>query len=113
MIFIGLLGLFITIVNILVIIVLSRDAFYHNTYGVYKFSLAIADLLVGMIVIPFVLVSRVRTYFYNKMPFRSIGQEPKSEEMLDQTILNVCGIFTVFSIVVSIYTLTSSSIGFG
>ena len=31
--FVLLLGLFITIVNVLVITVLSRDSFYHNTYG--------------------------------------------------------------------------------
>ena len=61
-------------VNILVIMVLSRDAFYHNTYGVYKFSLAIADLLVGVAVIPCVLVSRIRTYFLTPMPFRLSGQ---------------------------------------
>ena len=100
----------ITVANCLVITVLSRDSFYHNTYGVYKFSLAIADLLVGAVVIPFLLAYKVRSYFFMKMPFREIGEIPRSIDGTDQSILNLCGICTVFSIAVSIYTLTASSI---
>ena len=44
------------------------------------------------------------------MPFRALGEPPKSSDYLDSEIFHFCGIFTVFSIVVSIYTLTSSSI---
>ena len=44
------------------------------------------------------------------MPFRALGEPPKSSDYLDAEIFHFCGIFTVFSIVVSIYTLTSSSI---
>ena len=44
------------------------------------------------------------------MPFRALGEPPKSSDYQDAEIFHFCGIFTVFSIVVSIYTLTSSSI---
>ena len=44
------------------------------------------------------------------MPFRALGEPPKSSDYKDAEIFHFCGIFTVFSIVVSIYTLTSSSI---
>ena len=44
------------------------------------------------------------------MPFRALGEPPKSSDYIDSEIFHFCGIFTVFSIVVSIYTLTSSSI---
>ena len=88
--------------------VLSRDSFYHNTYGVYKFSLAIADLLVGAVVLPFLLAYKTRGYFFIKMPFRKIGEIPRSIDATDQSVLNLCGICTVFSVAVSIYTLTAS-----
>ena len=42
--FVLLLGLFITIVNVLVITVLSRDSFYHNTYGSGFYRLNYRDL---------------------------------------------------------------------
>lgn len=106
----ALLSSVITIANCLVITVLSRDSFYHNTYGVYKFSLAIADLLVGAVVLPFLLAYKIRSFFFMKMPFRHIGEIPRSIDSTDQSILNLCGICTVFSIAVSIYTLTASSI---
>ena len=84
--------------------------------------------------IPFIIILKIRHFFINpvskvgcvfqlfaeemlveyevsfQMPFRALGEPPKSSDYLDSEIFHFCGIFTVFSIVVSIYTLTSSSI---
>lgn len=53
--FCGVLALAITVVNVLIILVLSTNSNLQNSQSTYKLSLAAADLLVGVVVLPFVI----------------------------------------------------------
>ncbi|CBY12125.1 unnamed protein product [Oikopleura dioica] len=105
----AILALLITFANVLVILVLSRDNFYHNSYGIYKMNLAIADLMVGLIVLPCLIGLRFHVMFNVKLPWREYGQVPNSADYFDQRTLDVLGFFNVFSLCISILTLTFSS----
>ena len=48
----GVLGFVIAFVNLLIILVITFNTQFHNSQATYKFSLAIADFIVGAIVLP-------------------------------------------------------------
>ena len=48
----GILGLVIAIANLLIILVIAFNSQFRNSQAIYKLSLAAADLLVGVIVLP-------------------------------------------------------------
>jgi len=123
----GILGVIITLVNLTVILVhICNPAFLHSQ-GVYKVSLAFADILVGIVVFPTFISSLVcmttgrqqhadyvdvigyETIDGNLSRNSSIVQVRtpggRYTDFFDQTYLDIVGFSTVLSFSVSIYNL--------
>nr|XP_039254740.1 uncharacterized protein LOC120331682 [Styela clava] len=118
----GILAIMIVIANITVIIVFTTSPKLRNSQAVYKISLGIADMLVGLFVIPTFISSLILLY---KSP-ASMGEimhksQPNSEGTLPRKsggrfsqrfsmeYVDFVGFFTILSLVVSIYTLMMAS----
>ena len=101
--------------NIGVIVVTRSSDSFQNAYGFYKISLAIADLLVGVVAAPiFTLTILVRGLMpaidinYLRMTYKieipSFGFPP-----IVFSLVEIAGIVTTVSILASIFTLSFSS----
>ena len=104
----GVLAFFITTANFLVLLVAFRSAVMNNIPGYFKTSLAVADLLIGVFVLPFAIYNRYVCLF-QPLPYRDEGQEPKVTDYFSQTYVNFTGIVTTVSIFTSVYTLGVAS----
>jgi len=124
----GILGVIITLVNLTVILVhIFKPAFLHSQ-GVYKVSLAFADILVGIVVFP-TLISNLLLVTTGRQKHADyvdvIGYETidgnlsrkssvvqvrapggRLSDFFHQTYLDIVGFFTILSLSVSIYNLT-------
>ena len=105
----GVLAALIVISNFLVLAVAWRTTIMHNIPGYFKISLAIADLIVGLVVLP---GSVYHGFVQNlrPLPIRAEGQMPRVTDFFDQGYLNFVGVFTVWSFSVSVLTLGAASI---
>lgn len=109
--------------NVTVILVFSTSPKLRNSQAVYKISLAIADLLVGIIVIP-TFISSLILLFKSRTTMGTVilntekniaGMEPHYpggyfKQRFTADYLNFVGFFTSLSLVVSIYTLMMASL---
>ena len=124
----GLLSILITLFNLTVILVYIFNPLMRHSQGIYKASLAVADLLVGVVVFPTFISSLARIIFSRNEPGDvvdvrgykiingSLGenlttaqvQNPGGQfsDFFDQVYLDAVGFFTVLSFTVSIYNLT-------
>ena len=105
----AILAAFIVVANALVLAVAIRTTVMNNVPGYFKISLAIADLIVGLVVLPGSVYHHT-TVSLQPLPFRMEGQSPLVTDYFDQIYLNVMGFFTVWSFSVSIYTMGAASI---
>ena len=132
----GILGLSITAANVLIILILSlqpegRMPLLRNSQAIYKLSLAVADLLVGVIVLPICVVNLYAAVCTRHLP-RDDLRSVKGFEMINGTIsknvtvvqleslagrfdtkfplsyVNFAGFFSTVSIFVSVYMLAGA-----
>ena len=132
----GILGLLITAANILIILILclkpeGRMPLLRNSQALYKLSLAVADLLVGVIVLPMCVMNLYAAIWTRHLP-RDELRSVKGFEMINGTIsknvtvvqleslagrfdtkfsssyVNFAGFFTAVSIFVSVYMLAGA-----
>ena len=129
----GLMALVITVVNILVIAVMSSDRRLQNGQSIYKISLAVADLLVGIVVLPTCIYNinvavwtrftttptrtvdgyKVLDQNTTKLVLANISKgifENVFEEKFGDGYYNFVGFFTAISLFVSVYTLAGAGI---
>ena len=131
----GFLGFAITVVNILIIVVFclkphGQKRLLNNSQAVYKISLAVADLLVGAIVLPTLVVNLDFQIWTRLLPSDEV-QNVEGYEVINGTLsenvsvvekeflaafdpkftqnyINFSGFFTGLSLVVSVYILAGA-----
>ena len=131
----GFLGFAITIANILIIVVFclrphGQKRLLNNSQAVYKISLAVADLLVGVIVLP-TLVVNLHLQIWTRLLPRDEVQSVEGYEVINGTLsdnisvvqkevlavfdpkftlsyVNFSGFFTGLSLIVSVYILAGA-----
>jgi len=119
----------ITVVNVLVIIVLSTTKeLLYTSQSIYKLSLAAADLLVGVVVMPTSIYSFIKYFFHPISPSNTTRIVTGYQEIngsyvkMNKTVINVMyfqdvnyhghnfvGFMTSMSILTSVYTLAAAS----
>lgn len=115
----GLLGLLITVTNALVLIVFGSNRRLLNSQGIYKVSLAAADLLVGIFVFPMFIATMRRSsltrYEVISADVFEYGWGSGTNgtrlivENFDETFFGLAGFFTTLSLSVSMYSLMVAS----
>lgn len=118
----ALLALAIVLANITVIAVFTSNPKLRNSQAVYKISLAVADLLVGIFVMPTFISSLMILYHSSSMMGDVIKNGPVNHEgtlkrspasilLHNFTVeyLNFVGFFTSLSLLVSMYSLMMAS----
>nr|XP_002131244.1 uncharacterized protein LOC100181694 [Ciona intestinalis] len=103
------LAAIVVVTNFLVLAVSVRTTIMQNIPGYFKISLAIADIMVGLFVLPGSVYHHY-VLSMSPLPFRSEGQSPHATDYFDQRYLNFMGVFTVMSFSVSIYTMGAASV---
>ncbi|XP_039273677.2 uncharacterized protein LOC120347679 [Styela clava] len=108
----GSLGCAIILANTTVLIVfLSSKSNQMNSQKIYKISIAVADLIVGVLVIPSMIETMRRTFL---LPRKVDGVHKLhtkiTSEAYSDTSIGLSGFFTSLSISVSIYSLMMASI---
>ena len=127
----SILAVAIVLCNVIVITVLLRNSKFRNSPGIYRISLAFADLLVGLIVAPTFAYNtflyftenlelksfqnRGESFFNNDTNNRSnlpISAEVFYVEFLQfsQPYISFVGFITAISLTVGIYTLTAAGV---
>ena len=132
----GLLGFAIAVVNILIIVVFclrphGQKPLLKNSQAVYKMSLAVADLLVGVVVLPTCVANMYKYYWIRHLPRDELRRVEGYEvingtlsenvtviqkeflagtfaEKFPQSYINFAGFFTGLSLFVSVYMLTGA-----
>lgn len=99
----------IVVSNLLVLLVAFRTKTMSNVPGYFKVSLAVADLMVGLIVLPGSVYQNYRLSFM-PLPFRTDGEKPQIEDYFKQSYLNTMGFFTLMSLTASLNFLLTFSI---
>nr|XP_039254652.1 D(1B) dopamine receptor-like [Styela clava] len=118
----ALLALAIILANVTVIIVFTTSPKLRNSQAVYKISLAIADLLVGVIVLPTFVSTLLLLYqspvnmgdVWKNSPRNSEGTLRRNsggrfKQRTSPEYIDFVGFFTILSLIVSIYTLMIAS----
>ena len=105
----AMLSVLIVIANFLVLAVAWRTTVMHNIPGYFKTSLAIADLIVGLVVLPGSIYHNV-VLNLKALLFKEEAKILLSTDFFDQSYLNFMGIFTVLSFSISVYMLAAASI---
>ena len=131
----GFLGFAITIANILIIVVFclrphGQKRLLNNSQAVYKISLAVADLLIGVIVLP-TLVVNLHVQIWTRLLPRDEVQSVEGYEVINGTLsdnisvvqkevlaafdpkfplsyVNFSGFFTGLSLIASVYILAGA-----
>ncbi|XP_039272659.2 uncharacterized protein LOC120346933 isoform X2 [Styela clava] len=107
----GLLSCAITLANTTVLIVfLSSKSNQINSQKIYKISIAVADLIVGVLVIPSMVETMRRTLLPRKVDGVHKLHTKITSEAYSDTFISLSGFFTSLSISVSIYSLMMASI---
>ena len=104
-----LLAILIITANFLVLAVAWRTTVMSNIPGYFIISLAVADMIVGLIVLPGSVYHGIVQNF-QPLPFRIEGQVPHATDYFDQRYLDFMGVFTVWSFALSVYTMGAASI---
>ena len=126
--FCGILALSIIIANLTIIIVILRNPRFPTSQLIYKLSLAFADMLVGIFVVPSFISTLYIAYFGSLQRKNYHGQTGANESLaisnetfdkdanvfyrkaFDQAYLNFFGFITVLSLFNSVFTLMFASI---
>jgi len=103
------LALAIIFSNSLVLSVAIRTQIMRNIHGYFKVQLAVADLLVGLVILPGSIYQSYVLYF-TPLPLRREGQAPRSIDYFSQEYLNFMGIITVLSFATSICTMGAAGV---
>jgi len=136
MVFLGILSLSVILSNVTVLYVILTSRKLRNSQAVYKVSLAVADLIAGLVVIPTFAVSLSLSTAYTQSPvkyediqgynvnlteegnilkavaLKSRGVAGTSQNLVRYTYsyIVMVGFFTALSFMVSVYTLMLASI---
>ena len=125
----GILALSITIANLTIIIVILRNPRFPTSQLIYKLSLAFADILVGIFVVPSFIIT---LYLFHVGPYQRKtdikdrftdidGNSNNFSDSFDQnaniyykpettqTYRNFFGFMTIFTFTISVYTLMFAS----
>lgn len=115
----GLLGFIIVLLNGTVLTVFATTKRLRNSQGIYKISLAAADLLVGVFVFPTFIDTMRRALM---TPYILVDGEKQEDswgnagngtrlqlQRFTVSYYNFCGFFTTLSLTVSVYTLMTAS----
>ena len=105
----AMLSVLIVIANLLVLAVAWRTTIMNNIPGYFKTSLAIADLIVGLVVLPGSIYHNV-VQNLRPLPFNEEAKKLSNTDFFDQSYLNFMGIFTALSFSISVYVLAVASI---
>ena len=106
----AMLSVLIVIANLLVLAVAWRTTIMNNIPGYFKTSLAIADMIVGLVVLPGSIYHNVIINLRRPLPFNEEAKKLSNTDFFDQNYLNFMGIFTVLSFSISVYMLAAASI---
>lgn len=109
MIFDGVLALLTIVSNTLVLVVATRTRIMRNIPGYFKISLALADLTVGMFVLPFCIFVTYAIYL-RPMPYRGRGYKSSITIHMSLSMAHFIGFSTIMSFVVSVYTMAVASV---
>nr|XP_039263612.1 uncharacterized protein LOC120339530 [Styela clava] len=105
----AILAVLIILANSLVLGVAARTKIMRNIPGYFKISLALADIVVGVFVLP-TCIFTTYTMYIAPLPFRYPGQRPSLSDYMVRPLINFVGFFVVLSFAVSIYTMAVASI---
>lgn len=91
----------ITTASALVLFVVVRDRRFHSAWGIYKCSLALSDLLVGIVICPLAIAQ----YLIRQLTVFKFDNNdmPTSTDLFSIHFINCMGVFTVLTIVTSVY----------
>lgn len=103
------LAVLIIVANALVLGVAGRTRIMRNIPGYFKISLALADLTVGIFVLP-CCIFVTYTVYLNPMPFREPGHNQSIGDYMAEPLAYFIGFFVVMSFAVSIYTMAAASV---
>ncbi|CAK8693300.1 unnamed protein product [Clavelina lepadiformis] len=95
--------------NVTVLMVVRRDKYFHSPYGYFKASIAVADLLVGLLVVPS-LIYHLHWITFAPRPFRSPGTISRSVYESREPFYVTIGFFTILTLSNSVYCLVASSL---
>nr|XP_039253864.1 rhodopsin, GQ-coupled-like [Styela clava] len=112
--FAGLLGLAIICTNITVLVVFSVKKHSMNSQRLYKISLAVADLLVGLVVLPTMITTIHESFNFHHEVIDTVDKYGRNITTITDVLssyefLGISGFFTTLSLSVSIYTLMVAS----
>ena len=95
--------------NFLILIIFFRTSIMNNIPGYFKLSLALADLGVGIIIMPTVIYNRYRKT-YTPLPYRNDTMRLRLHNYFSQSYLQVLIFFGLLFVFVSLYTLCVASV---
>jgi len=102
----------VVVANLLVLVVAVKTDLLKNIPGYFKIQLAVADLLIGAVVLPGVVYQHYSEYF-KPLPWSYKGDSTSNivtSSEYSKQYLNAMGIISVLSLVVSVSTLCAASI---
>lgn len=105
----AILAILTIIANSLVLGVAARTKIMRNVPGYFKISLAIADLIVGFIVLP-ACIFTTYTIYMAPLPFRYPIWIPRTTDYMNRSLANFMGFFLVLSFAASINTMAVASL---
>lgn len=108
-----------TTANLLVLVIFGSNRRLMNSQGIYKMSLAAADMLVGLFVFP-LFIETMRRSFLTRYQTTQVdpieygwGSGTNSTRLIlenfDEAFLGVAGFFTTLSLTISMYSLMIAS----
>ena len=109
MVFDGVITLITVAANILILTIFFRTSIMNNIPGYFKLSLALADLGVGIIIMPSIVYNRYRKT-QTPLPYRNDTMRISLNNYFSQNYLNAIGFFWIFFVFVSLYTLCAASV---
>lgn len=105
----AILAVLIIVANSLVLGVAARTRIMRNIPGYFKISLALADITVGLFVLPCCIYTTAVVYL-GAMPYRGPGHKKSIADYMPTSLANFISFVVVLSFAVSIYTMAVASI---
>ncbi|XP_039254323.2 uncharacterized protein LOC120331318 [Styela clava] len=109
----GLLSVASTLTNTIALIVFWKNKKLRDSQGIYKISLAVADLLIGVFVFPTVIETMKRAYMPSMLLHHRETDDGMSPKMdigsFNSRYFNFIGFFSTWSNSVSVYILVMAS----
>ena len=90
--------------NVLIPTIFVRTSTMKNIPGYFKLSLALADLGVGLMIMPSLVYNRY-WQAYSSLPYRNDTMDLRLNDYFPQNYLNVSSFFGILFVFVSLYTL--------